>query len=121
MALNTHSSAIDPTTLQEKDAIFESKKDSSSGRGSDPEKASHSPAFQPKSGRRIAPVLPHLKNYDFGSDDSGDDDILGRQILMESENAIKYRTCSWQKVCSPYERVPIPCIFFTQFCALTGG
>jgi len=48
-------------------------------------------------GGRIAPVLPHLSNYDFG-DDSGSD-ILGKQIELEADNAIKYRTCSWQKVC----------------------
>lgn len=49
-------------------------------------------------GPRIAPVLPHLKGQDFGSDDSGSD-ILGKQIEMEANNAIQYRTCSWQKVC----------------------
>jgi hypothetical protein len=48
-------------------------------------------------GGRIAPVLPHLGNYDFGSDDSGSD-ILGKQIEMEASAAIQYRTCSWQKV-----------------------
>ncbi len=48
-------------------------------------------------GARIAPVLPHLGGYDFGSDDSGSD-ILGKQIELEAGNAIKYRTCSWQKV-----------------------
>lgn len=51
-------------------------------------------------GSRIAPVLPHLQGYDFGSDDSGSD-ILGKQIEMEADNAIQYRTCSWQKV-SPF-------------------
>ena len=48
-------------------------------------------------GGRIAPVLPHLQGYDFGSDDSGSD-ILGKQIEMEAGNAIQYRTCSWPKV-----------------------
>ena len=48
-------------------------------------------------GGRIAPVLPHLEGYDFGSDDSGSD-ILGKQIEMEAGNAIQYRTCSWPKV-----------------------
>lgn len=32
-----------------------------------------------------------------GSDTEGE---IGRQIEMESENSIKYRTCSWQKVCT---------------------
>lgn len=52
-------------------------------------------------GGRIAPVLPHLKGYDFGSDDSNSDiagsDILGKQIELEAGNDIQYRTCSWQK------------------------
>jgi hypothetical protein len=47
-------------------------------------------------GARIAPVLPHLRGYDFGSDDSGSD-ILGKQIELEAGNAIQYRTCSWPK------------------------
>jgi hypothetical protein len=32
-------------------------------------------------GLRIAPVLPHLEAYDFGSDESGSD-ILGKQIEL---------------------------------------
>lgn len=47
-------------------------------------------------GGRIAPVLPHLAGYDFGSDDTGSD-ILGKQIELEAGNAIQYRTCSWPK------------------------
>jgi len=47
-------------------------------------------------GGRIAPVLPHLRNYDFGSEDSGSD-ILGKQIELEAGNGIQYRTCSWPK------------------------
>ena len=52
-------------------------------------------------GSRIAPVLPHLRGLDFASDESGSD-ILGKQIEMELDNAIKYRTCSWQKVSRVY-------------------
>jgi len=49
-------------------------------------------------GGRIAPVLPHLTGYDFGSDDTdASSDILGKQIEMEANNAIQYRTCSWRK------------------------
>lgn len=48
-------------------------------------------------GGRIAPVLPHLRGYDFGSDDDGAD-ILGKQIELEAGNQLQYRTCSWQKV-----------------------
>ncbi|PMD17603.1 amino acid transporter-like protein [Hyaloscypha hepaticicola] len=47
-------------------------------------------------GPRIAPVLPHLRGLDVADDESGSD-ILGKQIEMEVGNAIKYRTCSWQK------------------------
>lgn len=31
-------------------------------------------------------------------DSSSTSESVGRQIEMESENTIKYRTCSWQKV-----------------------
>lgn len=31
-------------------------------------------------------------------EDSGSDTV-GKQVELESDNAIKYRTCSWQKVC----------------------
>ena len=31
-------------------------------------------------------------------DSSSTTESVGRQIEMESENSIKYRTCSWQKV-----------------------
>jgi hypothetical protein len=57
------------------------------------------PAYgQARKNGRIAPVLPHLRAYDFSSDESGED-VLGKQIEMEADNAIQYRTCSWQKVC----------------------
>jgi hypothetical protein len=59
-------------------------------------------------GPRIAPVLPHLRGLDVTDDESGSD-ILGKQIEMELGNAIKYRTCSWQKVsrmCFPHSTFP---------------
>lgn len=57
-------------------------------------------------GGRIAPVLPHLRAYDFGTDDSNSD-IAGKQIELEAGNAIQYRTCSWQKVqLTPFDRGP---------------
>lgn len=34
-------------------------------------------------------------------DSSSTTESVGRQIEMESENTIKYRTCSWQKVWRP--------------------
>lgn len=54
---------------------------------------------QKSPGGRIAPVLPHLRGYDFGDSDSlNGSDILGKQIEMEADNALQYRTCSWPKV-----------------------
>jgi hypothetical protein len=54
---------------------------------------------------------PKLKDYDIEShgrrrssqhvhalDSSSTTESVGRQIELESENTIKYRTCSWQKV-----------------------
>lgn len=40
-------------------------------------------------------------------DSSSTSESVGRQIEMESENSIKYRTCSWQKVgfLYPKERI----------------
>lgn len=65
-----------------------SKKDNHSRNSHDDKK--------PNPGGRIAPVLPHLKGYDFSSDESSD--ILGKQIEMEADSAIQYKTCSWRKV-----------------------
>lgn len=63
---------------------------------------------------RIAPVLPHLAGYDFGSDDSGSD-ILGQQIALEADNAIQYRTCSWYKVRELSMSKPAHLPFYVQF------
>ena len=35
-----------------------------------------------------------------GDSDSDSALSVGKQVEMESTNAIKYRTCSWQKVCA---------------------
>jgi hypothetical protein len=53
-------------------------------------------------GGRIAPVLPHLRNYDFGDSSDAGSDILGKQIELEAGNDIQYRTCSWPKVCCKF-------------------
>lgn len=37
-----------------------------------------------------------------GLDDSSSEESVGRQIAMESDNSIKYRSCSWQKVRYPH-------------------
>lgn len=101
MALNNEQSP--ESTYENKDKILDSKPNNGSGSGvvaGDPEKGTKSGygySGNQSVGARIAPVLPHLQGYDFGSDDSGSD-ILGKQIEMEADNAIQYRTCSWQKV-----------------------
>ena len=45
---------------------------------------------------------PSLKSggdiEDQGRATDSDTEAIGRQIELESDNAIKYRTCSWQKV-----------------------
>ncbi|KFY38339.1 hypothetical protein V494_04403 [Pseudogymnoascus sp. VKM F-4513 (FW-928)] len=51
-----------------------------------------------KVGARIAPVLPHLRGADFSDSDSvNGQDVLEKQLELESGNALQYRTCSWQK------------------------
>ncbi len=51
-------------------------------------------------GPRIGPVLDSLA---LGADDGTF--ILDKQLAAEDGNAIQYRTCSWQKVCTSF-RVP---------------
>lgn len=51
-------------------------------------------AGEPRLGRIATPVRRDMK------DDSSDNSItVGKQMALEAENAIKYRTCSWPKVC----------------------
>lgn len=91
------------STLQKKEDVLDHKAtDNTSSSGDvDAEKGNRTRfgfgSSDKSVGVRIAPVLPHLQAYDFGSDDSGSD-ILGKQIELEAGNAIQYRTCSWQKV-----------------------
>ena len=48
-------------------------------------------------GPRIAPVLEGI-DLDNSSSDESSSAILAKQIEVEAGHAIKYRTCSWQKV-----------------------
>jgi hypothetical protein len=59
-------------------------------------------------GGRIAPVLPHLRGYDFGDSSDAGSDILGKQIELEAGNDIQYRTCSWPKVCCDFILADLP-------------
>lgn len=69
-------------------------------------------------GRRIGPPIVSLakvSNNDVAKDSNDDlangsvassnDLSIEKQIAMEADNAIKYRTCSWQKVCFRIRRV----------------
>ena len=54
-------------------------------------------ASKTSTGRRMSRIEPVTKTPIEGGDaDSGIS--VGAQIEMEKENAIRYRTCSWQKV-----------------------
>jgi hypothetical protein len=98
MALESDSSSKDFTNTTKKDTFPDAKKDPTNRLDIDHEKGTPSSILgQGKKGGRIAPVLPHLRGKDFGVDESGDD-LLGKQIELEANNTIQYRTCSWQKV-----------------------
>lgn len=105
MALGMQEQSPDYQTTNKDKETLDSKTDS----GSNGDLEADNPTKQKKSrfgssnkavGARIAPVLPHLAAYDFGSDDSSSD-VLGKQIALEADNAIQYRTCTWQKVLFP--------------------
>lgn len=54
-------------------------------------------------GRRIGPVLPHLKGPRVGdvevySGSDSESDILRNQIELEKDKPLQYRSCSWQTV-----------------------
>lgn len=73
----------------------------------DPERTREKPR---KMSRVVAPIL--LADSDAESANS-----VGKQLQLEAENQIKYRTCSWQKVNRTFPLIPnsrrgdiIPCI-----------
>lgn len=41
-----------------------------------------------------------MRDPEMGVDSDSEASIIGKQMAMEADNAIKYRSCSWQKVCS---------------------
>ena len=51
----------------------------------------------PEGGRRASRVAGVARQ---NMTDSDSDLTVGKQMELEAGNAIKYRTCSWQKVCS---------------------
>ncbi|KAK3116484.1 hypothetical protein LTR53_003088 [Teratosphaeriaceae sp. CCFEE 6253] len=66
----------------------------------DAEKGRQPSAYGGRKMNRIAPIAKTKSNNDteLTSDDDTDPSIsIGKQMEMEAGNAIKYRTCSWQK------------------------
>ena len=52
------------------------------------------------------------RDPEMGVDSDSEGSIIGKQMALEAENAIKYRTCSWQKAC-PIIFAQIPCALLT--------
>lgn len=48
-------------------------------------------------GPRIAPIPGHLRSDAVQDSDETASEILNKQLAAEADNAIQYRTCSWQK------------------------
>lgn len=85
--------------IKDKDNALDPKGDSSNNGDLESDNTKGRTVGDKTVGNRIAPVLPHLRGYDFGDDTSiAGSDILGKQIELEADSAIQYRTCSWQKV-----------------------
>lgn len=53
-------------------------------------------------GRKMSRIGPPRKASLDISDDAGSGDEYNRLVEMEANDAIKYRTCSWQKVRFPW-------------------
>lgn len=71
-----------------------------SGNVNNAENAGQTPAVR-KMSRIDRPVTKSIAG-DQGTTNDSDTDVsvsVGKQMEMEAGNAIKYRTCSWQKVC----------------------
>ncbi len=51
-------------------------------------------------GRKMSRIGPPPGALKAGSD-TDSEDVHGRLVELEADNAIKYRTCSWQKVHTP--------------------
>jgi hypothetical protein len=74
--------------------LFGSKGDARrNSNSSDDKSSSNEKGTDPELGRIEKPSRRDL------DDDSDGSITVGKQMAMEAENAIKYRTCSWQKVC----------------------
>lgn len=49
-------------------------------------------------GRKMSRIGPPPGTLKAPGSDTDSEDAIGRLVELEAENAIKYRTCSWQKV-----------------------
>lgn len=49
---------------------------------------------------RIDKPRTHSISGSVADSDNSDEDLIKKQMIEEEGNAIKYRTCSWKKVCS---------------------
>jgi hypothetical protein len=65
----------------------------------DLERRRTSPSVQGRRMSRIGP--PPKKSLEIPMDDNSSGDEYTKLVEMEADNAIQYRTCSWQKVNHP--------------------
>jgi hypothetical protein len=80
MALNSDHSLIEPSLDDRSDHAIEEKK-----------VAHHDIEERPRHSSHLEPL--HV-----GTRESEEPLDVGRQVELEAENAIRYRTCSWEKV-----------------------
>lgn len=66
------------------------------GNGEDVERRTSTTAH----GRKMSRIGPPPRNSSIVPDDTGSGDEYSKLVEMEAGDAIKYRTCSWQKVSS---------------------
>lgn len=64
--------------------------------------------------RKMSRIGPPVEVPGLPISDS-DSNIVGKQMELEADNAIKYRTCSWQKV----HKTPLPSSIFSPADSVT--
>jgi len=83
--------------MQEKDTFggANSFQPQSNGNGLVDKERQASTSFQ---GRKMSRIGPPVEYKRAGGASDSDDDAHNRLVNSEADNAIQYRTCSWQKV-----------------------
>lgn len=71
-------------------------------------KADHDPANIGAGTNRLADPGAN-RDPEMGVDSDSEASIIGKQMAMEADNAIKYRSCSWQKVGFDRQICPVRC------------